>query len=73
MTTHGPPDRRLDELRARRAARAAERAAFEERRKHGLRARHGTKLARLATQEEEVMPDEPDNSTSEQESETDVA
>ncbi len=32
---------RVDELRARRAARAADRAAFEERRAHGLRARHG--------------------------------
>jgi hypothetical protein len=73
MTTHGPPDHRLDELRTRRAALAAERAAFEERRQHGLRARHETKLARLTAQEEEVMPDEPDNSTSEREAETDVA
>ncbi len=31
---------RVDELRARRAARAADRAAFAERRAHGLRARH---------------------------------
>jgi hypothetical protein len=42
-------DRRLDELRARRAARAADRAAFEERRRHGLAARHSAKLARLRT------------------------
>ncbi|WP_279588736.1 hypothetical protein [Actinophytocola oryzae] len=33
-------DRRLDDLRARKAARAADRAAFEERRRHGLTARH---------------------------------
>jgi hypothetical protein len=60
-------DRRLDELRARRAARAAERAAFEERRAHGLSARHTAKLAWLAarvaaTQTEEETPTEPDNS-----------
>lgn len=39
---------RVDELRARRTARAAERAAFEERRRHGLAARHAAKLAHLA-------------------------
>jgi hypothetical protein len=72
MTT--PMDRRLDELRARRAARAAERAEFEERRTWGLRIRHAAKLAYLAarrdeTRREEVMPGEADNSTrSEQDS-----
>jgi hypothetical protein len=40
---------RGDELRARRAARAAERAAFEERRRYGLATRHAAKLAHLAT------------------------
>jgi hypothetical protein len=64
MTT--PMDRRLDELRARRAARAAERAEFGERRGYGLRARHLAKLTRLAarredTREEEVTPAETDN------------
>jgi hypothetical protein len=39
---------RTDELRTRRAARAAERAAFEERRRFGLAARHAAKLAHLA-------------------------
>ena len=55
---------RVVELRARRAARAAERAAFEERREHGLRARHAAKLAHFAARErteEEPTPDTPDS------------
>lgn len=43
----------VDELRARRAARAAERAAFEERRRYGVSARHAAKLAYLAAREKE--------------------
>jgi hypothetical protein len=39
---------RADDLRTRRTARAAERAAFEERRRHGLVSRHAAKLAHLA-------------------------
>jgi hypothetical protein len=61
-------DRRLDELRARRASRTAERAAFEERRAYGLNARHRAKLAWLAartktTQTEKENPTSPDTST----------
>jgi hypothetical protein len=79
MTTHGAADHRLDELRAHRATRAAERAAFAERRRHGLRARHEAKLRRLAEADmepdiEEVIPEEPDNSTlPEPDPESDVA
>jgi len=47
-------DRRVDELRARRARRAADRAAFEERRKYGLEARHAAKLAHLAARRAEA-------------------
>ena len=55
---------RVDELRARRAARAAARAALEERRKYGLKARHAAKLAHLAERERkkaatEAHPDTP--------------
>jgi hypothetical protein len=58
---------RVDELRARRAARAADRAALEERRKYGLMARHAAKLAHLAERErkkaeeaaKETTPDAP--------------
>ena len=50
---------RVDELRARRATRAAERAAFEESREHGLRARRAAKLAHLAARAERTMPEEP--------------
>jgi len=63
-------DRRLDELRARRATRAADRAAFEERREHGLAARHAEKLAYLAgrqaaaTQTVEEDIEDPENSIS---------
>ena len=45
-------DRRLAELRARRGARAEDRAAFEERRRYGLAARHAAKLAYLAARQE---------------------
>lgn len=38
---------RVDEPHTRRAARAADRAAFEERRLYGLNTRHAAKLARL--------------------------
>lgn len=60
---------RTDDLRARRAARAAGRAAFEERRQHGLAARHAAKLAYLAARnavrnKEEARPEEPDDSLS---------
>jgi hypothetical protein len=60
-------DRRLDELRARRAARTAERAAFEERRVYGLNVRHRAKLAWLAARAEAPQTEkenltEPDNS-----------
>lgn len=47
-------DRRLTELRARRAARAEDRAAFEERRRYGLAARHAAKLAYLAARQEAI-------------------
>jgi hypothetical protein len=47
-------DRRLDELRARRARQTAERAAFEERRRYGLETRHATKLAYLAARRAEA-------------------
>jgi hypothetical protein len=47
--------RRIDELRARRAARAAERAAFAECRTHGLSVRHAAKLAWLAGREEVLL------------------
>ncbi|OLF19023.1 hypothetical protein [Actinophytocola xanthii] len=40
--------RRLEQLRERRAAAAADRAAFEANRRHGLRSRHAAKLAHLA-------------------------
>jgi hypothetical protein len=58
---------RVDELRARRAARAADRAALEERREYGLKARHAAKLAHLAERErkkaeeaaKETTPDTP--------------
>ena len=61
--------RRVDELRARRQARAADRAAFEARRMHGLQARHAAKMAHLAaarenatTRTEEELTEEPENS-----------
>ena len=67
-------DRRMDELRARRAARAEERAQFEKCRQYGLNARHAAKLAWLATraaaaqtestQAKEENPTDPDNSIS---------
>ena len=62
-------DRRVDELRARRAQRAADRAAFEERRKHGLAARHAAKLAHLAARQAEAQArkeniEDPENSIS---------
>jgi hypothetical protein len=41
--------RRLDAFRHRRASMAADRAAFETRRRHGLTARHDAKLAHLRT------------------------
>jgi hypothetical protein len=50
---------RLDDLRARRAARAADRAAFEERRRHGLAARHAAKLAHLAARAAKEEAQEP--------------
>jgi hypothetical protein len=50
--------RRLDLLRHRRVAMAADRAAFESRRRHGLTARHEAKLAHLATRDA-TDPDEP--------------
>lgn len=50
-----PPstERGLADFRRRRAEMAATRAAFEERRRYGLRARHAAKLARLAAWESE--------------------
>jgi hypothetical protein len=56
---------RRDELRARRAERASERAAFEERRRYGVQARHAAKLAYLAARKknEEVKPEDADNPT----------
>jgi len=51
-------DRRLAELRVRRAARAANRAAFEERRGYGLRARHAAKLAHLSARAQAARADE---------------
>lgn len=45
---------RITELRTKREARAAERAAFEERRRHGLTARHAAKLAHLAMRTKET-------------------
>jgi hypothetical protein len=60
---------RVDELRARREAHAADRAAFEERRRYGLRARHAAKLAHLTAREQamsqarEEPTEEPENST----------
>lgn len=62
---------RVDELRARRAARAAERAAFEERRRHGLAARHAAKLAHLAARAAKEEAGEP--TTTEQAPEPDAA
>jgi hypothetical protein len=60
---------RLDLLRERKAALAAARAAFEERRRHGLKARHEAKLAHLARRDaasneqpkEQPPPAEPQN------------
>lgn len=63
---------RLAALRRRRAELAADRAAFEERRRYGLRARRAAKLAYLAerrpdhdprvtTTEEEPIPRSPKN------------
>jgi len=50
--------RRLEQLRHRRATAAADRAAFEAHRKHGLVARHQAKLAYLSRREvAETMPD----------------
>jgi len=54
---------RLDRLRVRRAASAAERTAFAELRAHGLRARHAAKLAHLAARERKKHPEEPGTST----------
>jgi hypothetical protein len=51
--------RRLDHLRVRRTAREAERAEFDACRRHGLAARHATKLAWLAARNEE-RPTEQD-------------
>jgi hypothetical protein len=51
--------RRLDLFRHRRATMAADRAAFEARRKHGLTARQQAKLAYLA--ESEAAQDIPDD------------
>jgi hypothetical protein len=67
-------DCRVAELRARRAARAAERAEFEERRRHGLAARHAAKLAHLAARQaekeragqEEELPEDSDNRTAQE-------
>ncbi len=67
--TEPPPAlrRRLADLRARRAAAAADRAAFEARRRHGLAARHRAKLAYLAeasratATQEDATPAEHDN------------
>jgi len=64
--------RRVDELRARRAARDTDRTAFEARRRHGLAARHAAKLARLAAAPEETSP-ELDNTLTEEPPEPDVA
>jgi hypothetical protein len=54
--------RRLELFRQRRAAAAADRAAFEERRRHGLKARHKAKLAwlaeRAATEKETAIAEE---------------
>lgn len=44
---------RVDDLRTRRMARAEDRAAFEERRRHGLATRHAAKLAHLAARAKE--------------------
>ncbi|HEV7648861.1 MAG TPA: hypothetical protein VGP26_11915 [Actinophytocola sp.] len=60
--TEPPPAvrRRLELLRHRRATAAADRAAFEARRKHGLIARHQAKLAHLAQRaaaEPDTTPD----------------
>ena len=61
-----PPsiERRLADLRQRRAAKAAARAEFETRRQHGLRSRHEAKLAHLAARESE-QPNQPDEPTKE--------
>ncbi|HEX2132846.1 MAG TPA: hypothetical protein VHH15_14950 [Actinophytocola sp.] len=52
--------RQLELFRHRKASRAADRAAFEARREHGLKARHKAKLAHLAQRaqapEEEIPP-----------------
>jgi hypothetical protein len=64
-----PPEEveRLDAFRRRKAEAAADRAAFEERRRHGLKARHRAKLVHLAARRpkpdepvEEEMPASPD-------------
>lgn len=52
--------RRLEVLRHRRAMAAADRAAFEARRKHGLVARHRAKLAYLAQREAAEPTPDPD-------------
>ncbi|HEX6357846.1 hypothetical protein [Actinophytocola sp.] len=54
---------RLDQRRARRAARAAERTAFAELRAHGLRARHAAKLAHLAAREKKTDETPPPEET----------
>jgi hypothetical protein len=64
--------RRLDDLRARRAAHAADRAAFAERRQYGLAGRRAAKLAYLRTRTEEE-PEEPDNSILSEQDEPEVA
>lgn len=64
-------DRRLDELRARRAARTADRAQFEERRQHGLTARHVAKLAWLATRRAAAAQAEPTQVKEENPTDTD--
>jgi len=50
--------RRLELFRHRRAARAADRAAFEACRQHGLKSRHEAKLARLAATPNDADADE---------------
>lgn len=49
--------RRIELFRHRRASTAADRAAFETRRRHGMNARREVKLARLA--ERAASPEEP--------------
>ncbi len=65
---------RLDQLRARKAARVADRAAFAELRAYGLRARHAAKLARLSSRPENENPEEHENPVPPEETqETEVA